>query len=80
VDPADPVDTAETMADLVLAAIRDATRAAAELQREKMGPLTEGLGGGLPGLGDLGDLPGLPGLPGMPPGPGGPGAPGGPGS
>jgi nucleoid-associated protein EbfC len=80
IDPADPVDTAETMADLVLAAIRDATRAAAELQREKMGPLTEGLGGGLPGLGDLGDLPGLPGLPGVPPGPGGPGAPGGPGS
>jgi DNA-binding YbaB/EbfC family protein len=66
IDAADPEDTAETVADLVLAAIRDATRAAAELQGEKMGPLTEGLGGGLPGLGDLPDMPGLPGLPGMP--------------
>jgi DNA-binding YbaB/EbfC family protein len=69
IDPDDPQETAETVADLVLAAIRDATRAAAELQREKMGPLTEGLGGGLPGLGDLPDIPGLPGLPGMPGGP-----------
>jgi DNA-binding YbaB/EbfC family protein len=65
IDPADPADTAETVADLVLAAIRDATRAAAELQREKMGPLTEGLGGGLPGLGDLPGLPGMPGMPGQ---------------
>jgi DNA-binding YbaB/EbfC family protein len=72
IDPADPQDTAETVADLVLAAIRDATRAAAELQRDKMGPLTEGLGGGLPGLGDLSDLPGMPGLPGT----SGPGRPG----
>jgi DNA-binding YbaB/EbfC family protein len=64
IDPADPEDSAETIADLVLAAIRDAARAAAELQREKMGPLTEGLGGGLPGLGDLPGLPGLPGQPG----------------
>jgi DNA-binding YbaB/EbfC family protein len=61
IDPADPGDTAETVADLVLAAIRDAARAAAELQREKMGPLTEGLGGGLPGMPDLPDFPGLPG-------------------
>jgi len=70
IDPGDAQDTAETVADLVLAAIRDATRAAAELQQEKMGPLTEGLGGGLPGLGDLPDMPGLPGLPGMPGQPG----------
>lgn len=41
----DAADTAETLADLVLAAIRDATRAASELQKEKMGPLAEGLGG-----------------------------------
>ncbi|MEU5880868.1 YbaB/EbfC family nucleoid-associated protein [Spirillospora sp. NPDC047279] len=66
VDPDDPADTAETIADLVLAAIRDAGRAAQELMQEKMGPLAEGLGGG-------GGLPGLPGLPGMPGGPGGPG-------
>ncbi|MFC9971826.1 YbaB/EbfC family nucleoid-associated protein [Spirillospora sp. NPDC050679] len=68
VDADDPADTAETIADLVLAAIRDAGRAAQELQQEKMGPLAEGLGGGggIPGLGG-GGLPGL----------GGPGAPGG---
>lgn len=58
IDADDPADTAETLADLVLAAIRDAGRAAAELQQEKMGPLAEGLGGGgIPGLG--GGLPGL---------------------
>ena len=55
IDPAaiDPAD-AEGLADLVLAAIRDANRAAAELQQQAMGPLAEGLGGagglGLPGL------------------------------
>lgn len=54
IDADDPQDTAETVADLVLAAIRDAGRAAEELQQEKMGPLAEGLGGG--------GLPGLPGL------------------
>jgi nucleoid-associated protein EbfC len=57
IDAGDPQETAETVADLVLAAIRDAGQAAAELQQEKMGPLAEGLGGaGLPGM------PGLPGL------------------
>lgn len=51
IDASDPQETAETIADLVLAAIRDAGHSAAELQNEKMGPLTEGLGGtGLPGL------------------------------
>ncbi len=44
-------DDAETLADLVVAAVRDAARAAQELQQEKMGPLTGGLGGlGLPGM------------------------------
>lgn len=42
----DPDDT-ETLADLVLAAVRDAARAAAELQAQAMGPVA----GGLPGLG-----------------------------
>lgn len=48
IDPSDP----EGLADLVLAAIRDANRAAGELARQTMGPLAEGLGGslGLPGL------------------------------
>jgi DNA-binding YbaB/EbfC family protein len=56
IDPAaiDP-DDAEGLADLVVAAIRDANRAARELQDQTMGPLAEGLGGmggglGLPGL------------------------------
>jgi DNA-binding YbaB/EbfC family protein len=48
-------DDAEGLADLVLAAIRDANRAAQELQQQTMGPLAEGLGGmggglGLPGI------------------------------
>lgn len=64
IDPDDPADTAETIADLVLAAIRDAAREAQELQQEKMGPLAQGLGG-LPGGGDLpGGFPGLGGGPG----------------
>jgi DNA-binding YbaB/EbfC family protein len=46
---ADPEDT-ETLADLVLAAVRDAAAAAQKLQAERMGPLTQGLGGGIPGL------------------------------
>ena len=57
IDTADPAETAQTVADLVLAAVRDAYRAAGELQQEKMGPLAAGLGGadqpGLPGLGDI---------------------------
>jgi DNA-binding YbaB/EbfC family protein len=53
VDPSvvDPEDV-ETLTDLVVAAVRDASRAAQELTAEKMGPLSGGLGGmGLPGLG-----------------------------
>lgn len=53
VDAGDPQDTADTIADLVIAAVRDAVRAAAELQQEKLGPLAQGLGGGgfqLPGF------------------------------
>ncbi|WP_078503704.1 YbaB/EbfC family nucleoid-associated protein [Streptomyces sulphureus] len=51
IDPkaVDPEDT-ETLADLVVAAVRDANSAAQELQQEKLGPLAQGLGGGLPGL------------------------------
>ncbi len=48
-------DDIETLQDLVVAAVRDATRAAGELAAEKMGPVTGGLGGALGGLG----LPGL---------------------
>lgn len=40
----DPADT-DTLADLVLAAIRDAATAASELQAHTMSPLTQGLDG-----------------------------------
>ncbi len=48
VDP----DDLETLQDLVVAAVRDASREAAELAESAMGPLAGGLGGGLglPGL------------------------------
>ena len=56
IDPqaVDPDDT-ETLADLVVAAVRDAHHAAGELQERTMSPLAEGLGGlggglGLPGV------------------------------
>ena len=49
-DAVDPDDT-ETLADLILAAVRDANLAAQQLQQEMMGPLAQGLGGlGLPGM------------------------------
>jgi DNA-binding YbaB/EbfC family protein len=64
IDPADPAETAQTVADLVLAAIRDAARAASDLQQEAMGPLASGLGGGgMPGLPDIGDILGQGGRP-----------------
>jgi len=44
----DPEDT-ETLADLVLAAVRDANSTAQELQQQKLGPLAQGLGG-MPGM------------------------------
>jgi nucleoid-associated protein EbfC len=55
IDVTDPAETAQALADLVLAAVRDAYRAARELQEEKMGPLAA-LGGG---LGGAGEVPGL---------------------
>ncbi len=69
IDPADPAETAESIADLVLAAVRDAYRGVADLQQEKMGPLAA-LGGALgqPGLGPPGLGPpglGQPGIPGL---------------
>jgi nucleoid-associated protein EbfC len=64
IDPDDLEETAQTIADLVLAAVRDAYSRAGDLQQEKMGPFANALGGGMPGL---------PEMPGMPGGPGGPG-------
>ncbi len=55
IDPkaVDP-DDVETLEDLVLAALHNASEAVKELTEEKMGPLTSGLGGlggmGLPGM------------------------------
>ena len=46
VDPSD----VESLQDLVVAAVRDANRAASELAQQTLGPLAQGLGGGLPGL------------------------------
>ncbi|ATE52025.1 YbaB/EbfC family nucleoid-associated protein [Actinosynnema pretiosum subsp. pretiosum] len=56
IDPraVDPEDV-ETLSDLVVAAVRDANRAAQELAAQKMGPLASGMGG-LDGLGGLGKL------------------------
>ena len=52
IDPkaVDP-DDVESLEDLVVAAIRDASANAQALQQEKMGPLAGGMGGlGLPGM------------------------------
>jgi DNA-binding YbaB/EbfC family protein len=79
IDPANAEETAQTIADLVLAAVRDANRVAGELQQETMNPFAAGFGG-MPGFGpegsDGGGFPGMPQIPGMPgtpgiPGPGG---------
>jgi len=51
----DPDDT-ETLADLIVAAVRDASENARDLAAQAMGPLAGGLGGGL-----LGPMTGLPG-------------------
>ena len=50
VDPDDAEETARTIADLVLAAVRDAYRSAEDLQQQQMGPFAAAVsGGGLPG-------------------------------
>ncbi|GAB3660881.1 YbaB/EbfC family nucleoid-associated protein [Actinocorallia lasiicapitis] len=49
IDSEDPAETAETVADLVLAAVREASRLASDLQQETMGPLAQGLPG-MPGF------------------------------
>jgi nucleoid-associated protein EbfC len=59
IDPDDLEESAQTIADLVLAAVRDAYDAASDLQQEKMAPFAAGIGGGEAGL------PGFPGPPGV---------------
>lgn len=54
IDGDDPAETAQVLADLVLAAIRDASTRAADLQQQAMSPFAEGIGGaGMPGLGEM---------------------------
>jgi DNA-binding YbaB/EbfC family protein len=69
IDTGDADETAQTIADLVLAAYRDALHEVDKLQQETMAPLAAGLGGGGGGVPDLGAFPGFPGLPGSPAGP-----------
>jgi DNA-binding YbaB/EbfC family protein len=57
VDPEDPEETARTIADLVLAAVRDAYRSAEDLQQQQMGPFAAAMQGG-------GGMPGMPSMPG----------------
>jgi nucleoid-associated protein EbfC len=62
IDPADPAETAATISDLVLAAVRDAWESAVDLEQRQLGALGGGLGGGFggaPGGFDLSSL-GLP--------------------
>ena len=67
IDPADPAESAATIADLVLAAVRDAWEAAVDLQQRHLGALGGGGFGaapggfGAPGGFDLSSL-GLPGF------------------
>ena len=65
IDPAEPEESAQTIADLVLAAVRDAYDSVSDLQQEAMGPLA-----GMAGNPGEAGLPGFPGLPGLnePPG------------
>ena len=45
IDPADPAESAATIADLVLAAVRDAWDSAVDLQQRQLGALGSGMGG-----------------------------------
>ena len=64
IDPENPEESAQTIADLVLAAVRDANRSVMQLQQEAMNPLAAGFGAG--GCGEGGGFPGFGGVPGMP--------------
>jgi nucleoid-associated protein EbfC len=54
IDSGDPAETAQTLADLVLAAYQNACREVDDLQQETMAPFAGlGSGGGFPDLGSL---------------------------
>jgi DNA-binding YbaB/EbfC family protein len=65
IDTSDPAEAAETVADLVVAAIRAANDAAQQLQAERMGPFAAAFGESASGFdpGSLGLNPGSLGLP-----------------
>jgi nucleoid-associated protein EbfC len=88
IDVSDLAESAETIADMVLAAVRDASNSVMALQQQQLGfadalnnidlsglGLPGGLGGGLPGGMPGAGVPGIPGMPGVPgmPGFGAPG-------
>ncbi len=52
-------DALETVADLVLAAVRDAAGNAQLRAQQSLGPFAQGFGGGLPGLPGAADPPGV---------------------
>jgi len=69
IDASDPEETAQTLADLVLAAYSDACRGVDDLQQQTIAPFAAGLSAaGLPGLSGF---PGVPGLGGAADAPGG---------
>jgi nucleoid-associated protein EbfC len=69
IDTEDAEETARTIADLVLAAVRAAYGSAEDLQQQKMGPFAAAFsGGGLPGLPGGLDLPEGLGIPNISPG------------
>jgi DNA-binding YbaB/EbfC family protein len=65
IDPENAEESAQTIADLVLAAVRDANQSVIQLQQEAMNPLAAGFGGGGFG-GEGGGFPGFGNMPGMP--------------
>ena len=46
----EPIDEGETLQDLIIGAVADASKSASALAAEKLGPLAGGLGGGSLGL------------------------------
>lgn len=60
IEPTDPAESAQSIADLVLAAYRAACGAVDDLQEQAMSPFAGlGSGGGLPGMPDMSALSGL---------------------
>jgi DNA-binding protein YbaB len=58
IDADDVEESARTIADLVLAAVRSAYQSAEELQQQTMGPFAAALNTGLPGVSGGLNLPG----------------------